>query len=53
MSNKPQRQWAYELIERWNRGDRKHLTSTCYEIAFNAVRMDEIGYAERKEQEAE
>ena len=41
----PYRQWAYDIIARKDKGER--ISLAAYEIAFNAVKMDE-GYVNKE-----
>jgi hypothetical protein len=45
--SKPNRAWAYDIIRRWEKGDRRNLTAKNYETACDAVKVDREDAAKR------
>jgi len=44
--NPPTRQWAYDLVNRWDSGDRKHITPWPLQLAREACKADQFGRIE-------
>lgn len=52
LNNTPNRQWAYALIERYNKeGYRGGLSPAAVEIAFAATRMEQAEYQPKESED--
>lgn len=47
MNKQPNREWAYDIVKRWEGGKRTGLTITAYKIAKGAMRVAEDEAAEK------
>jgi hypothetical protein len=41
MNGRPNRNWAYDVIRRWEKGERRNLSAKVYETARQAVKFDQ------------
>lgn len=49
--NPPNRQWAYDILRRWDEGDRKHISPAALQIAKEAYKIDQEGLVQEMRDE--